>query len=349
MTFRAAAEFHTSAGSLTGTIPASVQAGDMLAIFAGMNDGGSASVDWGNLDGWNKLDGQRSGSNLYAAVYQRVAQSGDAGATFTLTSDTTGKSMAIVAAWSGRDPVSPVNDFTALPEVVSTASHLTPTVQTDVDGCDIIIAAVHSDSSTESWQTATGYTKRQDSLDNAVVNGHVVGTVQDKGPVNVGTYGGEALVAAAPAAKAITYTLALAPASSTQVARPVSDVAASGVVGVPTPGAGSGVYADVGGADDAHYAEFNDNGSLQVALAALVDPQSSAGHTIKFRAEFGAGAAGGTLTTTLKAATTTIASWTDTLTGGWQTFTHTLTGAQADAIATDKYDELTVTMTADLT
>lgn len=330
--FRASSEAHASTGSLSIMVPATVQAGDLLLIAAGLNNAGNTSYNWSTPSGWTKRDDRSVGSNLYAALYVKIATSGDAGATVTLTSATTGKSCAIVAAYSGVDQAAPVDVSAGLSETTSTASHTTPTVTSTVDQDWIVIAAVQSDSVTESWATATGYTKRQDSLDNVSLSGHVTATLQDRGPISVGTYGGEALTAAGASPKAAMWTLAISPQQSTQTARPVSDVASSGTVGVPTPGAGSGIYADLAANDDTHYAEISNSGYVEVGLAGLLDPLSSSGHTVTYRGQFGGGATGGTLTTTLKQGSTTIASWTDTLTGSFQTFSHTLTSGQADSI-----------------
>lgn len=342
--FRASAEAHVTTGDLTVTIPGTVQAGDLLILVAGQNNAGNAAYDWATPSGWTKRDDRSVGSNLYCAVYAKTATSGDAGATVTLASATTGKSCAVLAAYSGCDQSAPIDVVAGLTETTSTVSHATPTVSTTQDQDWIIIAAVQSDSSSDTWSAATGYTKRQDSTDNINTSGHVVATLQDKGPESVGSYGGESITITTAASKAATWTIAISPQQSTQTARPVSDVDVTSTVGVPTPGAGSGVYADLAANDDSHYAEISNGGDVEVAFASLIDPQASTGHTITYRAWYAGGATSGTQTVTLKQGTTTIASWTDTLTASAQTFTHTLTGTQADAI-TD-YSQLRIRFAA---
>jgi hypothetical protein len=342
--FRASNEAHATLGSLSVTIPATVQAGDLLILVGGLNNAGNASYDWATPSGWTRRDDRALGSNVYAAVYAKIAASGDAGSTVTLTSSTTGKSCAIVAAYSGVDQSQPIDVMAALTETVSTASHATPTVTTTVDQDWVVVACIQSDSAADTWSTATGYTKRQDSTDNVNTGGHVVGTLQDKGPLAVGTYGGETLTATTAAIKAATWTIAVSPQQSTQTARPVSDVDVTNAVGVPTPGAGSGVYADLAANDDAHYAEISNGGDVEVLLSSLIDPLSSSGHTVSYRADYGGGATSGSIAVELRQGTTVIASWTDTLTGSFQTFTHTLSAAEADAI-TD-YADLRLRFTA---
>lgn len=330
--FRASTEAHVSSGSLILTIPGTVQAGDLLILVGGMNNSGNAAYDWSVPAGWTKKDDRSVGSNLYGVVYVKTAVSGDSGASLTLASSNTGKSCAILAAYSGLDQSAPVDVIDGLSETTSTVSHATPTVATTQDQDWVVIAAIQSNSTAESWSTASAYTKRQDSLDNALPSGHVTATLQDQGPVSVGTYGGDALTAAAASPKAATWTIGISPQQSNQTARPVSDIDVTSAVGVPTPGGGSGVYADLAVNDDSHYAEISDTGDVEVAFSALIDPLSATGHTLSYRAEYAGGATAGTLTVTLKQGTTTIASWTDTLTSAFQLFSHTLTSGQANAI-----------------
>ena len=330
--FRASAEAHATTGDLTITIPNTVQAGDLLLLVAGMNNAGNAAYDWSTPSGWTKKDDRSVGANMYCAVYAKTATSGDAGAALTLASATTGKSCAVLAAYSGCDQSAPIDVVAGFTETTSTVSHATPTVSTTQDQDWIIIAAVQSDSSSDTWSAATGYTKRQDSTDNVNVSGHVVATLQDKGPESVGSYGGETITITTAAVKAATWTIAISPQQSTQTARPASDIDITSAVGVPTPGVGSGVYADLAANDDSHYAEISNGGDVEVKLGALIDPLSSTEHTVTYRAEYGGGATSGSLNVELRQGTTVIASWTDTLTGSFGTFTHTLTDEEADAI-----------------
>lgn len=344
--YRGSTEAHVTSGSLTITIPAAVQAGDVLLLFGGMNDGGTTANDWSTPAGWTLLDSGHVGTNLFAALWTKVAQAGDSGTAVTLATSNAGKACAMIAAYSGTDPVSPIDIAAGVSETVSTASHATPAVATSFDNAHIVIAAVQSDSATQSWGTATGYTKRQDSVDNSSLSGHVTGTVQGKPAPTIGTYGGEALVAAAASNKAMMWTIALAPVSTTQVSRPASDIASSGAVGVPTPGAGSGLYARLAADVDSSYVQLSQGGSVQVGMGAFIDPLSSSGHVVEYRSEYAGGATGGTVTVTLKQGATTIVAWTDTLTDAVAGITHTLTGGQADAIT--NYGDLSLTFAVSL-
>src|SRR5690606_18538011 len=206
---------------------------------------------------------------------------------------------------------------------VTTVNHAPPTAEATVENAVIAIAAVQSNSAAESWGTASGYTKRQDSLDNDNLNGHVTVTLQDKTVTELGTYGGETLVAANPSGKAVMFTVVLAPASDVQTSRPVADELVDGVGGVPTPGHGSGVYARLAATTD---------GEIELHMARVADPNAASAHTIRFRARYAAGATSGTITTTLKEGDTPIAQWVDNLTADFTDYTHTLSSGEANSI-----------------
>lgn len=344
--FRASAEAHTTSGNLTITVPGTVQAGDAMLLVGGMNDAGVPDFDWSPPSGWTQLRASRSGSNLFGALYGKVATTQDIGKPVVLESNTTGKSGAVLCAWSGTDPVAPFNAHAMAVENTSTVNHVTPTAEATVENAVVAIAAVQSNSAIESWGTASGYTKRQDSIDNDSVNGHVTVTLQDKAVTELGTYGGEALVAASPSSKAVMFTVILAPASGVQTSRPVADEVVDGVVGVPTPGPGSGVYARLAANSDSEYAEFEDGGEIEVSMSPLTDPNSTSDHVIRFRARYASGATGGTITTTLLEGATQIAQWQDNLGADFTDITHTLDSGQAASI-TD-YTALRVHQTVDL-
>ncbi|MFD0851977.1 hypothetical protein ACFQ07_07075, partial [Actinomadura adrarensis] len=146
-------------------------------------------------------------------------------------------------------------------------------------------------------------------------------------------------------AKAVMYTLALQPTSTTQTITPDGDVEATDVIGVPTPGGGSGIYARVASASDAEYAQFSDGGVLEVSLSDPVEPSSTADHEVHYRARYSGGASSGSVTVRLMQGAVQIASWPQALTGSFADYSHTLTGLEAGAI-TD-YDDLRVEITAE--
>src|SRR5690606_9926965 len=162
----------------------------------------------------------------------------------------------------------------------------------------------------------------------------------------LGEYGGEALVSASPSGKAITWTVALAPAQTTQTSRPTADISVSGVVGVPAPGPGEGIHSPLAASTDSEYAQFSDGGSARVAMAPPADPPPPSGITVKYRGCFAGGASGGEFDFILKEGHTTIATWTEQLTDGFADGSYTREPGEAAAV-TD-WSDLNITATASL-
>jgi len=166
--------------------------------------------------------------------------------------------------------------------------------------------------------------------------------------------GGMALAGAATTsytAGAATYEytatggLTLAGAATTayqayQFARPSSDTDAVGWL----PSTGTDLYAmiDEVAVDDADYIYTTTvDADAEVALSSLVDPTSSSEHIVRFRAR---APYGGQVKVGLYQTTTLVAEWTDSLSTSFETYAHTLAGAEADAIT--NYGALRLRFTA---
>lgn len=330
--------------TLTLTIPSSVQAGDALFIIAGCGDAG---VAWATPAGWTLVERRSrdtSTTGMMAAIFKKVATSGDASASVVLTASTTAHSAGMVIAYSGTDIVDPVHVWAGFTESSGSAinTHALPSVTTTLANCMIFSGIVGKDSATTAWTMPAGYTKEIDVY--FAQSGRTTGAIGDKGPVAIGTYNPGNATQDGASKYAFAWTIAVAPFSATQTVRPVLDKTVTSTVGVPTPGGGSDISSDVAANDDTHYAELSNSGVYECLFSSLVDPASSSGHTIRYRLAFGGGATAGSSSTTLRQGSTVIATWTDTATGSFGDFTHTLTGTQADAI-TD-YSDLRVRFSA---
>lgn len=115
------------------------------------------------------------------------------------------------------------------------------------------------------------------------------------------------------------------PSATVQLLRPTSDISA----GAWTPSSGSDLYAmlDETTFNDADYIQTTSASTSEVKFGTGLDPNSSTGHTIRYRAK-----GTGTLTVTLREGATLIATHTPTLTTSFQTFSFTLSGGEADSI-----------------
>lgn len=114
-----------------------------------------------------------------------------------------------------------------------------------------------------------------------------------------------------------------------QIARPASDVSDGGWL---ASGGGADLFAmiDESVASDSDFIYTESSGDVAtVALGTLSDPASSSGHVVRFRAR---AALPGRVVVSLYQGATLIAQWTETLTGAFANYSHTLTGGEADAI-----------------
>lgn len=125
------------------------------------------------------------------------------------------------------------------------------------------------------------------------------------------------------------YHAEFVPAVAVQLAYPASDITVASWIS----SLGGALYAAIDEPttpDDTDYIYTNTPGVVaEVALGSLTDPLSSTGHVLRIRARSKEARSG---TWYLIQGASVIASWTDTLIAGDVTYTHTLSGAEADSI-----------------
>ena len=118
-----------------------------------------------------------------------------------------------------------------------------------------------------------------------------------------------------------------------QIARPYLDIS----TGTWTNElGGSTLYASIDEAtrNDADYIQSSTvsggSDTCEVKLDAIIDPGTDSGHAVYYAAKM---TGTGTLTVTLLQGATPIASWSDTLTGSYQEFSHALSTGEASGIS----------------
>lgn len=153
----------TAATSIDATIPASTQAGDMLVLLVAQNS--NAATVFNAISGWTKEGERRAGSAAHTlAVYTRIAQSGDAGATVTATSVNADHMVAEVRAYSNVNQTTPLDAAVAFDQVDPAAtSGAAPAVTAATTGA--LVVAVYSlpttantTLSTSDWTDPSGFT-----------------------------------------------------------------------------------------------------------------------------------------------------------------------------------------------
>jgi hypothetical protein len=312
------------------TLPSGIQNSDGLLIFAGVGD--TADVVPAP-SGWTLADHSVKGTGLDtgAYVFRKTGVTADSGASASLGTSDAVKGTAIGLAYSGTDPANQIHALNKAIESASASTHVSPTVTTTVDGCFILLATVHKDSSvTALAATPAGYTLVGSSIRTAG-SGVCSMAVYAKGPVSAGTYGGESIGFDAPSSHAVTYTVALAPVSTTQTLRPASDITKTNVTGV-TDNTTLSNNIDETTLNTADYVEFIQGATYETKLSSGSNPGTTAGFQANYVLGLGDGATASTWDVYLMMGATQIAHWTDTVSADNTAVSHTLTSGQAGAI-----------------
>lgn len=323
-------------GLLELTIPATVQAGDLMVITYHVATD-IAPIDL--PDGWAYVpeDGGGGphliGSSRAAAIY-KIADGGDAESTVDLsvTAGAPVKQSAVLTAWSGVDQTTPIHKaaFDGATSLTGT-THASPQVTTTIDGCVILQTISFKDSSVSAITPPSGYTGRGSVT---MTGGGRSSTAHaSKEAPTGGTYGGEDWTTDAIPSSRGMFALALAPAITTQTARPVADVTATNVT--DQDGGTTDLYTRIDETvlDTADYVKAVEGGVYEALLATLVTPPPGSGLQVTYTLGLGDGATAATWDVYLLDGAAEIAHWTDQIDADATQVTHSLTGEEFDAIS----------------
>lgn len=334
-----------ASASVSVTIPATVQPGDLLLLFHVMN---SATLAVTNPpSGWNPLETTQFGASAGYTAWSRVAQAGDAGSTVTVGTNggSNLKNTLLLGAWSGVDTTTPVDAFVHALETTSQTTHAAGTVTTTKDNALIVSAVLAKDSDGTTWTPPAGFTSRGSSFAGGA--GQTDGAIADKATTTHGAgLGGGNWTEDTAATNVCIYTVALAPLSATTSVRPASDVTTTGWTSVPAQGSAGDSYASrlADGNDSTYVSSPTDPDAavLEVKLGVPPGPLTQLTH----RGYASGGATSMTITTELVMGTTVIASFQETaIVTSPTTFTYALDAAE-QAAQTDLTDlRLRVTAT----
>ncbi|MBV9293583.1 MAG: PKD domain-containing protein [Frankiales bacterium] len=191
----------TSAASVV--VPATVQAGDEMLLFA---SSGTTGITMGTPAGWTLL-GTTSRSNLMTAIYSRQAAAGDAGTTVTVPFSASVRSTLVLGAYANAaDPV----EVDASATDVSTANHTSPSVTGLTTGSWAVTFWGDRATTTTAWTPPAGVTKRTDVY--GAGGGAVSALLADSGAAVTGTYGGLTATSNVVSGSAASWTVGLNPA-----------------------------------------------------------------------------------------------------------------------------------------
>lgn len=325
---------YNPAGTITLNKPSGVVEGDYM-IAALLNNDGSRTI--GTVpSGWTLLESQTvpAGDNRIGLwVYGKLAGSSEPSTyTWQVTSASTSfNGSCSIAAYSGSSGVDA--DGSTLSAALTTEPYDIDAPSVTTLGADRLLVYIGAakwtatDATGATFTPPSGYTSRFTHMQSgeyrtvefadkvqavAGASGAISGDVSADG-----TTGGNAYT--------VGVHIALAPSSTSYVARPDSDVSA----GAWTASSGSDLYAmlDEESADDDDYIQSTTGSTCEVALATVSAPPSGWVTVVRYRIQ-------GDCTVSLRQGSTQIASWSHSPgPGSPTTYTQTLSGGEQSSIS----------------
>jgi len=205
-------EISTSTMSIALTVPAAVQANDVLIanVFAG-DYLGSSLPNVTAPQGWTFVKQVTHGTAGLLQIYSRVANATDHGTTYSWTTDIWVGAASSLVAYSGVNTASPVDASAIQDNPNAASSYSTPQVTTSAAG-DLLVAtyASYSQNGVSSWNAPAGMTQRVN-----VNNGHLLSISNDDTTQSgAGASGTFSSTATPSQTYALTALVALRPSSA---------------------------------------------------------------------------------------------------------------------------------------
>jgi PKD repeat protein len=203
--FRAAVTATANSNVAKLTVPASVQAGDAMLLFATTNSNTSVTTD---PAGWTFMGEQISGTDTRTRFYSKVAVLGEAGTTVTVPYAVATKIDLSLSAYSGTSST-PVVAFASAAETVSRATHTTPSINVSTGGSWVVSFWADKSSATTTWTPPAGQVQRALSVGSG--SGRITSLEADSGAAFApGVWAGQTATANSASAKATLWTIVLA-------------------------------------------------------------------------------------------------------------------------------------------
>jgi PKD repeat protein len=204
ITYRAAASAVSNSASIAVTTPGTVQAGDALVLIVSSATAGTPTVP----AGWTQA-GSTTTDVLRTTVFRRIATATDANKIVTVPVGSSGKNSAVLGAYSGVDPTTPIAQAVALSDANKIA-HVTPVVTVTADQ-GVVSYWVDRSSAASGWTVGAGAVERIEAVGSG--SGRHSSVLGDAGaPVAAGSAGGVTATSVAVSPRASMWTIVLNPA-----------------------------------------------------------------------------------------------------------------------------------------
>lgn len=323
-------------GDLAVTIPATVQAGDLMVLtwHASIDTAIHLPSGWSYLPESGTPGPHSVGTSRAAGIY-KVATGSDASTVLDLgaVDETEMKESAVLGAWSGVDTSSPFDGPAVFASTTSPAgtSHASPEKVTTVADTVVVTTISFKDSSVAAITTPTGWTDR--GRVTMTGGGRSSTGHASKTAATAGTYGGETWTTDATPSSSAAFTFALNPQLTTQTSRPAEDITVTNVTDQDDGTTDLYTAIDETTLSTADYVKAVEGGIYEAKLAALSAPPSGSGVEVTYVLGLGDGATAATWDVYLMDGETQIAHWADEIDADGVEVTHTLTSLEIDEIS----------------
>ena len=175
ITFRASASSALTLATHRVTIPASVQAGDGMLLFATVNTLETVTTP---PAGWTLVGEQQSNTDTKTFAYKKAAVAADAGTSTAITFSAVTKGTLTLLAYDGT-AVDPVETFASAGETQNRTTHTTPATTVPSDGSMVVSYWADKSSSTTDWTLPGGQLERSIALGTG--GGRITAVASDRG------------------------------------------------------------------------------------------------------------------------------------------------------------------------
>lgn len=204
--YRGGASANGNVKNQSVSVPDDVEPGDGMLLFVSQN----GSEELSEPEGWQLVERHDTGG-LITALYQRVAQEGDAGDAVTVTSPNWQKINMELLAYGGTDGTAPVASHQVVTEAKYITEHTSPVRTVDESGAWAVTHFVDKSSSTTEWTPPEDVAVRSTSVTGG--GGRITSlTVDSDGAVGGITYGALVAETDEPSSSSAAWTVILNPA-----------------------------------------------------------------------------------------------------------------------------------------
>jgi PKD repeat protein len=202
--FRAATGNNVNSTSALLTVPASVQAGDVMVIIATANNT-TSTVN--GPTGWTLIDsGSNATTDHQSLAWTRTATAADAGSVVAVTSSSIAKMAVQLSAYSAAAGV----DASAIAfDTVNRANRTTPVVPVTHAGSTLVSYWADKSSATTTWATPASTQLRNLSVGGG--GGRITAAIADSGSLAAGSAGGLTATADSSGRRGVTWSIVIRP------------------------------------------------------------------------------------------------------------------------------------------